>query len=240
MIKTVGLTKTFGTVTAVDNLNLDIPRGEVFVFLGPNAAGKTTTIKLLTGLLKPTSGSVYIGGFDLTRQYLEAKRLISYVPDIPYLYDKLTGRELLKFVADLYEMPKALGKSRAQELLEKFGLIEYKDQLIEDYSHGTKKKLVMCAAFLHQPQVVIIDEPMVGLDPRSRRLVMDMLKESSQDGCTVFLSTHTLSVAEELADLIGIINRGRLVSIGTMEQLRQMSRTTGRLEEAFLQLTEEG
>lgn len=238
MIKTLNLTKIYGENKAVDNLTLEISPGEFFAFLGPNAAGKTTTIKMLVGLLRPTSGQAFIGGYDIQKQYVQAKALISYIPDVPYLYEKLTGREFLDFVGGLYQLEPTEQKKRADQLLDMFGLSQSQHQLIEDYSHGMRQKLVMCAAFLHEPKIIIVDEPMVGLDPRSARLVKDVLKQKSKEGVTVFMSTHTLSVAEELADRIGIIDRGKLIATGTMEHLRQISQKSGHLEEIFLELTQ--
>jgi len=241
MIKISNLTKRFGDLIAVDKLSLEIEKGEFFAFLGPNAAGKTTTIKLLIGLLKPTQGNVYIGGFDIQKDYVQAKALISYIPDFPFLYDKLTAREFLEFIKKLYpnqNIPKP--DKLMNELLSQFGLTPYQDNLIEYYSHGMKQKLVFAAALLHGPQVMIIDEPMVGLDPHSTRIVKDILKvKSKQEGVTIFLSTHTLAVAEELADRIGIIDKGKLIALGTQSQLGESS-GGGKLEDIFLRLTEEG
>lgn len=240
MIKIEDLTKSYGDLTALDSLTLDIPEGEFFAFLGPNGAGKTTTIKLLTGLLRPTRGTAYICGHNIEREYVRAKSLISYIPDFPFLYDKLTGREFLDFVVQLY--PEHNGPEQAalrDELLHQFGLEAQQHHLIENYSHGMRQKLVFAAAFLHKPRVMIIDEPMVGLDPHSARLVKDMLKARSKEGVTVFLSTHTLSVAEELADRIGIIDRGRLIAVGSVADLSVSAGIEGRLEDVFLRLTEE-
>ncbi len=237
MIKTNKLTKVFGDNKAVNELSLDISQGEFFAFLGPNAAGKTTTIKMLTGLLRPTSGRAFICGYDIQKDYVQAKALISYIPDVPYLYEKLTGKEFLEFVAGLYKLDRRESDKEADQLLEMFSLDRDKHKLIQDYSHGMRQKLVMCSAFLHHPQVIIIDEPMVGLDPRSSRLVKDVLKAKSGEGITIFMSTHTLSVAEELADCIGIIDRGRLIAVGTMDELKKISKKEGQLEDIFLELT---
>lgn len=240
MIKIEDLTKSYGDLTALDSLSLDIPAGEFFAFLGPNGAGKTTTIKLLTGLLRPTRGTAYICGFNIEREYIRAKSLISYIPDFPFLYDKLTGREFLDFVVRLY--PEDNGREQAamrDELLYRFGLEAQQHHLIENYSHGMRQKVVFAAAFLHKPRVMIIDEPMVGLDPHSARIVKDMLKARSREGVTIFLSTHTLSVAEELADRVGIIDRGKLIAAGTVAELSESSGIEGKLEDVFLRLTEE-
>ena len=240
MIKTEHLTKTFGQKTAVSDLNLEVRGSEFFVFMGPNAAGKTTTIKLLTGLLRPTRGRVLIKGYDIQKQPLEAKRHIGYIPDMPFLYDKLTAREFLDFVSGIYDMePKSAGQ-KAQGLLETFGILSAQDILVEDYSHGMRQRLVFCAALLHEPQVIIIDEPMVGLDPLAAKTVKEALKERTRQGATVFMSTHDLSLAEELADRIGIINESRLIALGTVEELRGLKEAReGNLEEIFLRLVEE-
>lgn len=235
MIRTEHLCKQFGNIRAVDDLTLKIPKGEIFGFLGPNGAGKTTTIKLLTGLLKPTSGQVFICGYDIQTDYLLAKRLIGYVPDIPYLYEKLTGREFLNFIAELYSLD---GSSRKiQEYFELFDLVHYQDHLIEDYSHGMRQKLVFAGVLLHTPEVIIVDEPLVGLDPKSSRLIKETLKGLSRQGVTLFISTHTLEAAEELCDRVGIIDKGRLITQGTIDELRDLARITGGLEDIFLELT---
>ena len=237
MIKTQGLSKTFGALRAVDSLDLDIAQGEFFAFLGPNAAGKTTTIKMLTGLLKPNAGTAHIAGFDIQREPTAAKRLISYVPDFPFLYDKLTPREFLRFVGELYEMSKADILHKTGTLFEQFHLADYNNELIENLSHGTRQRVAISAALLHDPRVLIIDEPMVGLDPKHARIVKDEFKARSRAGCTIFLSTHTLSVAEEMADRIGIINHGRVIALGTVEELRRQNvEAGGVLEKIFLSL----
>ncbi len=239
MIQTRGLTKNFGALRAVDQLDLDIPQGEFFAFLGPNGAGKTTTIKMLTGLLKPGAGSVRVAGFDIQREPTAAKRLISYVPDFPFLYDKLTPREFLRFVGELYEMAPAAITRQTGQLFEQFHLTAYHNELIENLSHGTRQRVAIAAGLLHDPRVFIIDEPMVGLDPMHARIVKDEFKACSRAGCTLFLSTHTLSVAEEMADRIGIINHGRLIALGTVEELRQQSAgVDGALEKIFLSLVD--
>ena len=238
MIQAVGLTKRFGALTAVDHLNLEIGTGEIFAFLGPNAAGKTTTIKLLVGLLRPTSGRAILGGYDIHQQPVAAKRLISYVPDFPFLYDKLTPQEFIHFVGQLYSMESAKIESRANELLTLFDLIPYCQDPLESLSHGTRQRVVIAAALLHEPKIFIIDEPMVGLDPKSMRLVKDVLRQRATGGMTVFMSTHQLSVAEELAHRIGILHRGQLIAIGTMAELRKLSGRDGALEESFLALTD--
>ena len=239
MIQTAGLTKNFGALRAVDGLDLDIAQGEFFAFLGPNGAGKTTTIKMLAGLLKPGAGSVRVAGHDIQREAAAAKRLISYVPDFPFLYDKLTPREFLRFVGELYEMPPAAIMRQSGTLFEQFHLTDYHNELIENLSHGTRQRVAIAAGLLHDPRVFIIDEPMVGLDPMHARIVKDEFKARSRAGCTLFLSTHTLSVAEEMADRIGIIHHGRLIALGTVDELRRQNADAGgALEKIFLSLVD--
>ena len=237
MIQTEHLTKHYGALTAVNDLNLDIAQGEFFAFLGPNAAGKTTTIKLLTGLLKPTSGRALICGFDIQQKPVEARKLISYVPDLPFLYDKLEPMEFMLFVGQLYGMQRAGILHTADELFDVFDLNSSRSQLIENLSHGTRQRVVIASALLHNPRVIIIDEPMVGLDPRSARVVKNVLKARSRAGTTVFLSTHILHIAEELADRVGILNHGKLIAVGSIDELRRASGQDGALENAFLMLT---
>jgi ABC-2 type transport system ATP-binding protein len=239
MIELLNLTKRFGDLVAVDNVTLTIPRGEFFAVLGPNAAGKTTTIKMLTGLIKPTSGSARVAGFDVQTQPLEARRHMSYVPDFPFLYEKLTPWEFIRFTGQLFRMDDDTIQSRAQPLIRRFNLEPYLRKPIEGLSHGTKQRIAIVSALLHDPEVFIIDEPMVGLDPHHARVVKDILKERSQRGMTVFFSTHQLSVAEEIADRIGIIHHGRFVAVGTREELRRQSGSDGALEHSFLMLTEQ-
>lgn len=238
MIKLENLTKRFGQTVAVDNLNLEVNRGECFVFLGPNAAGKTTTIKLITGLLKPTSGSVHVAGYNLATDHLKAKRYISYIPDVPYLYDKLTGWEFLAFIARLFGLPQEEIKERIKTTVELFGLEKYQYQLIENYSHGVSQRLVISAALIHDPELIVVDEPMVALDPLAIRLVKNIFREKVRQGATIFMSTHTLSVASEMATRIGIIHEGRLMAVGTRAELQELTHIRGELEEIFLHLTE--
>ncbi|MGA1795339.1 MAG: ABC transporter ATP-binding protein [bacterium] len=240
MIEIEGLTKRFGNTLAVNDLNLSIPAGEFFAFLGPNGAGKTTTLKIIAGLLRPTSGMVRVAGYDMTRKALSAKKLISYVPDVPYVYEKLTGREFLYFTAELYDLKKDHYEPEVERLLGLFQMQDNGDMLMEGYSHGMRQKVVISSALLHEPRVIIIDEPMVGLDPRSVRLVKDILKERTRQGTTVFMATHTLSLAEEIADRIGIINKGRLISLGTVQEIKKDTTKAGGLEDVFLRLTAEG
>ncbi len=237
MIELIHLVKKFGELVAVNDLSLTIRRGEFFAMLGPNAAGKTTTIKILTGLMKPTSGMAKIAGFDLQTHPLDARRRLAYVPDFPFLYEKLTPWEFFRFIGQLFEMGDARIESNARELIDRFNLMPYVNKPIEGLSHGTRQRVAILAGLLHDPEVFVIDEPMVGLDPHHTRIVKDTLKERSLAGVTVFVSTHQLSVAEEMADRIGIIHEGRLVAVGTPEELRQKSGQSGPLEKTFLTLT---
>jgi ABC-2 type transport system ATP-binding protein len=239
MIRTENLSKTFGALTAVRDVNLDIKQGEFFAFLGPNGAGKTTTIKLLTGLLKPTGGRAVVAGHDIQANPVEARRRLSYVPDLAFLYDKLEPMEFMRFVGQVFGMSREVIQRSSDELFTVFDLHDVRHSLIENLSHGTRQRLVIASALLHEPEVIIIDEPMVGLDPRSARVVKNVLKQRSRAGTTVFLSTHTLQVAEELADRIGILSHGRLIAVGTKDELRQQSGGDGALEDAFLNLTRE-
>jgi ABC-2 type transport system ATP-binding protein len=237
-IEITNLTKRYGNIQAVSDLTLKITLGEFFGFLGPNGAGKTTTIKILAGLLKPTSGAVRLCGLDIQQQPLEAKRIIGFIPDRPFIYQKLTGREFLRFVAGLYELERAIYPKRIERLLDMFELTEWGDELIESYSHGMKQKLVMSSALLHQPKILIVDEPMVGLDPKGTRLVKEIFKRVSDEGTTIFMSTHSLEVAEQMCHRIGIIQRGSLIAQGTIQELQQMAQTTmTKLEDIFLELT---
>lgn len=238
MIKTDGLCKRYGTLTAVDGLNLEVGPGELFGFLGPNGAGKTTTIRMLTGLLRPTAGRVFIGGYDVQREPVRAKALLGYVPDEPVLYEKLTGREFLTFMADLYRVDRSRRNERIPELLELFGLTERGDDLIQSYSRGMRQKIAVAGALVHEPRVLILDEPTVGLDPRSARVLKDILRALTGRGVTVFMSTHVLEIAERMCTRVGIIDRGRLISCGTMVELRAQAREdSATLEDIFLKLT---
>lgn len=239
MIELLNLTKRFGDLTAVNDVTLTVNRGEFFAVLGPNAAGKTTTIKMITGLIKPTSGSVRVAGHDVQAEPLEVRRRLAYVPDFPFLYDKLTPWEFFRFSGQLFRMPDDCIEASARVLIPRFNLEEYLRKPIEGLSHGTRQRVAIAAALLHDPEVFVIDEPMVGLDPHHARVVKDILKERTRTGMTVFLSTHQLSVAEEMADRIGIIHKGRLVAVGTAEDLRRQAGTGGALEKAFLAITED-
>jgi ABC-2 type transport system ATP-binding protein len=239
MIELVEVTKAYGNKVAVNHLNLTVTRGELFAFLGPNGAGKTTTIKMLCGLLFPTSGTLRVGGFDVLSNGRRARQIISYVPDQPYLYEKLTGREFMEFIIQMYGMDPAAGRKRMEDMIQVFALDEFVDDLTESYSHGMKQRTVFAAALLHEPEVLIVDEPMVGLDPKSVRLVKDLLRQRVARGVTVFMSTHSLDVAQELATRIGIVDRGRLISCGTLNTLREQAAIDGPLEDVFLKLTAE-
>jgi ABC-2 type transport system ATP-binding protein len=237
MIELTHLVKKFGTLVAVNDVNLTIPRGQFFAMLGPNAAGKTTTLKLLAGLMKPTSGSARICGFDVQTQPLEARRRLAFVPDFPFLYDKLTPWEFFRFTGQLFQMPDARIEAAARALSARFHLDEFASLPLESLSHGTRQRVAIVSALLHDPEVFVIDEPMVGLDPQHARIVKDVLKERSRAGMTVLVSTHQLSIAEEMCDRIGIINGGKLIAVGTHEELRKQSGASGQLEEIFLALT---
>ena len=237
MIELLQLTKKFGDLVAVDHINLTLARGEFFAMLGPNAAGKTTTIKMLAGLIKPTSGSARIAGFDVQSQPLEARRRLAYVPDFPFLYDKLTAWEFLRFTGQLFHLPEDRITANARELIARFHLLDHVNRPIESLSHGTRQRVAIASALLHDPEVFIVDEPMVGLDPQHARIIKDVLKERSRAGITVLVSTHQLSIAEEMADRIGIVHGGKLIAVGTREELRRQSGGTGQLEEVFLSLT---
>src|SRR5215469_5229266 len=239
MIELNQVTKKYGTKVAVERLSLHIAAGELFAFLGPNGAGKTTTIKLMCGLLFPTEGTIRIGGFDLHAQGDRARQLISYVPDQPYLYEKLTGREFLQFIADMYGLPRAKAAQRIAEVTELFELHEFIDDLTERYSHGMRQRTVFASALVHRPRVLIVDEPTVGLDPRSVRDLKDRLRHEANSGTTVFLSSHSLEIVEELADRIAIIDHGRLISCGPLRALKTQAAVDGSLEEVFLTLTRE-
>lgn len=247
MIRIENLTKYYGSHKALNDLSLYIPKGEFFGFLGPNGAGKTTTIKIMLGLLRPTSGQVILGsngeeGYNIATEPEKAKAITGYIPDSPHLYEKLTGYEYVHFVGGLYGIAPNRIDDHIQEYFGMFGLLHAAHDLIESYSHGMRQKVVMTGALVHNPRVLVVDEPMIGLDPRSSRIVKDLLKKKSRDGMTIFLSTHTLDVAEELCDRIGIIQKGNLVAIGTMEELRGLAKDQTsdlRLESVFLKLTEE-
>jgi ABC-2 type transport system ATP-binding protein len=238
MIRLTGLTKRYGGFTAVDALSLEIPAGTLFGFLGPNGAGKTTTLRMIAGILKPTAGLVEIAGEDIQRNPLGAKARLGYIPDRPFVYDKLTGAEFLRFTAALYGQDGPAIEHRISELLELFELTPWKDELTESYSHGMRQKLIISSALVHRPEVIVVDEPMVGLDPKSGRLLKDLFRRFVERGGTVLMSTHTLEIAEGMCDRIAIVRNGRLIACGTMAELReQHAAGDATLEELFLKLT---
>ncbi|MCL4192950.1 MAG: ABC transporter ATP-binding protein [Thermoguttaceae bacterium] len=240
MIRFENVVRRFGSKTAVAGLNLEIPAGELFAFLGPNGAGKTTTIKMLVGLLHPSAGRIRVAGYDAVSHPRDATRFIGYVPDQPFLYDKLSGREFLEFVAEMRGLDRAQTASAIARQSEQFELGGFLDDLTETYSHGMKQRTVFASALLHDPPVLVVDEPMVGLDPKSMRLVKDLLREKATAGAAVFMSTHTLSIAEEVADRIGIIDHGQLKFLGTKNQLEEeLSTFRTSLEDLFLKITGE-
>ena len=238
MIEIEGLVKRFGSHMAVAGLDLKVEPGEIFGFLGPNGAGKTTTVKCVTGLLKPTAGRVRVAGFDLATQTLEAKRSMGLVPDEPFVYPKLTGVEYLRFVGELYGANLADMKARIPDLLEMFELRPWGGELVESYSHGMRQKLVLAGILLHEPKVLVLDEPMVGLDPKSGRLVKDIFLKLAERGTTIFMCTHVLEIAEKLCDRVGIMIEGRMIACGTVAELEAQAKTKGSdLEGIFLSLT---
>jgi ABC-2 type transport system ATP-binding protein len=239
LIETSSLVKKYGDKLAVDDVSFQVHAGEIYGFLGPNGAGKTTTIKMIVGLLRPTSGVVKVAGYDVVNQPVQAKAASGYVPDEPNLYAKLTGRELLRFVGDLYGLDTAQAGRRSEELLRLFGLSEAADDTTDSYSHGMRQKTSLAAALVHDPKVLILDEPTVGLDPKSARLIKDLLRQIADRGAAVMLSTHILEIAQNMCDRISIINQGKLVASGTMEELRRAEGVPGEssLEDIFLSLT---
>ena len=238
MLHIQNVVKNYQDLEAVKGVDLEIPEGELFGFLGPNGAGKTTTIKMIVGLLKPTSGTVSIGGFDIGSQSSKAKSILGYIPDRPFIYEKLTGREYLAFIADLYNMDAADVAERVQKYLDFFDLTEAGDKLVEGYSHGMKQKLAISGALLHDPKLVVVDEPIVGLDPKGARQVKQLFRDLCQKGTCIFMSTHSLGIAQAMCDRIGIIQKGEVIALGTLDDLRrQASKEHEHLEDIFLELT---
>lgn len=237
MIEIKELSKSFGELKAVDCLNLSVPKGELFCFLGPNGAGKTTTIKMLTGLMKSDCGSIKVAGNDIKEYPAEAKQVMGYIPDTPYIYERLTPIEYLGFVADLYDVSSERIEETISGDFKQLGLEQYENTLVRDLSHGFRQRLIYVATFLHDPKVIFVDEPLVGLDPYTIRVIKDLLRSRVKAGMTIFLTTHILAVAEEIADRIGIISNGKLIALGTLDELRKQVGTNDSLEDIFLQLT---
>src|SRR6059058_839733 len=240
MIELRSLTKKYGSFTAVDSIDLSVPDGQLFGFLGPNGAGKTTTLRIIAGILRPTSGSIHIAGIDIATDPIAAKTKMGFIPDRPFIYEKLTGAEFLRFVAGLYNQEGPQVEHRARELLALFDLEEWRDELVESYSHGMRQKLIISSAFVHRPEVIVVDEPMVGLDPKAARILKDLFREYTNRGNTIMMSTHTLEVAETMCDRIAIIAHGTIRACGTMAELRRSAEAgTEGLEQIFLRLTGE-
>jgi len=242
MIRLSKITKRYGRILAVDNLDIRVNKGEIFGFIGPNGAGKTTTIKMIGGLIAPSAGTITINGIDMRKNPEQAKQCIGFIPDRPYIYAKLTGMEFLRFTADLYSMNENGFYDKARDLLKTFSIFDWADELIESYSHGMKQRLIMTAALLHDPKILIVDEPMVGLDPRAIRLVKDLFKKLAEEyGISIFLSTHALEVAQDLCHRIGVIHKGKVIATGTTNDLvREANVKEMDLEAVFLRLTEKG
>lgn len=237
MIRLINLTKKFNEILAVDHINLEVKSGSIMGFIGPNGAGKTTTIKMMVGILKPTYGKILLNGIDISKEPLKAKYIVGYIPDRPFIYEKLTGYEFLLFISSLYDISKEEADHRIDSLLDRFELLDFKDELIETYSHGMKQRLIMCSAFIHDPDILIIDEPMVGLDPKGIKMIKELLKSYANKGKTIFVSTHSLDMAEAISDEIAIINKGKVIANGTIDELRMKAGISGELEDIFLKLT---
>jgi ABC-2 type transport system ATP-binding protein len=239
MIELKNLTKRFGDIVAVNRLSLSVSGGEIFGFIGPNGAGKTTTLRMMGGVLAPTEGRVIIEGIDMAEEPEKAKKRIGFIPDRPFLYEKLTGVEFLRFTADLYDIGDGEFREKSEKILKQFSLYHWRDELVESYSHGMKQRLIISAAILHDPKVIVVDEPMVGLDPAGSRMVESLFRTLAKEGTTIFMSTHTLGMAEDVCDRIGIIHKGSLIATGTTEELMRRAQVReGDLEEVFMILTE--
>jgi ABC-2 type transport system ATP-binding protein len=240
MIRIINLRKQYGRLAAVDDLNIEVAPGEIFGFLGPNGAGKTTTIRVMMGILRASSGRVILGGHDVEQEPQQAKAIAGFIPDRPFIYEKLSGKEFLTFIAKLHRMETARLRRRIDELLEYFELANWQDELVEGFSHGMKQRLVLCAALVHEPRILVVDEPMVGLDPKGARTIKDLFRSLAKSGTTVFLSTHSISVAEEVCHRIGIIQKGHLIASGTMADIYRLTRGhDSNLEDVFLELTQQ-
>jgi ABC-2 type transport system ATP-binding protein len=240
MIRIINLRKQYGRLAAVDNLNIEVAPGEIFGFLGPNGAGKTTTIRVMMGILRASSGRVILGGHDVEQEPQQAKAIAGFIPDRPFIYEKLSGKEFLTFIGKLHRMEAARLRRRIDELLEYFELAHWQDELVDGFSHGMKQRLVLCAALVHEPRILIVDEPMVGLDPKGARTIKDLFRSLAKNGTTVFLSTHSISVAEEVCHRIGIIQKGHLIASGTMTDLYRLTQGhDSNLEDVFLELTQQ-
>lgn len=239
LIELANVSKSFGDKRAVDGIDLSVFSGEIFALLGPNGAGKTTTIKMITGLLRPTGGRVLVAGFDMATESLAARRSISYVPDQPHLYEKLTGRDFLDFTRGVYGVDGGESRAYQEELIDVFEMRDWCDDLIESYSHGMRQRVAFASALLHRPRVLVLDEPMVGLDPKSMRIVKDLMRKAAREGAAVLMSTHVLATAEEVADRLGIVQKGRMIRCGTLEEMRAERKKGATLEDFFLEVTSE-
>ena len=239
MLEIKNLTKKFGDKVAVDNIDLSVKSGEIYGFLGPNGAGKTTTIKMIVGMLMPDGGSITVDGIDAINDDVEAKRQIAYVPDSPEIYDIMTGRQYLNFIADVFELSDEERNKQIDRYAEVFEMKDNLDVMIAGYSHGMKQKIVIMGALIHSPKLLILDEPMVGLDAKSSFRLKEIMRALADEGRTVFFSTHVMEVAENICDRIGIINRGKVIAVGTLDEIKVAAKDTGSLEKIFLELTDD-